>query len=456
MALLLAAGEGTRMKSKRPKVMHTLCGKPMITWVLDALEELKSRGLLDRVVAVIGKGASEVREEVGERALCVVQEERLGTGHAVMVAAPAISEDEVLVLAADSPLVTAATLARLCEVHEKEKPAATVLAVTLDDPTGYGRILRDADGRLRGIVEETEAGREEREIREVNTSTYIFSREALKEALERLGSDNAKGEYFLSDVPGLLAAAGRPVAVCASPGAREFTGINSREQLARAEAMMRERINRRWMEEGVTMEDPSTAYIGAWVKIGRDTLIRPGVVLEGQTVIGEECVLGPGVRIADSRLGNGVVVEQAVVRESEIGDGVTVGPYASLRPGSRLGKGSKAGTFVETKNTVLGEGSKVPHLSYMGDAEIGDGVNVGAGSITCNYDGVSKHRTVIEDGAFIGSDTMFVAPVHVGKGAVTGAGSAITKDVPPGSLGIERSEQRNILQWKKKGKKKER
>lgn len=454
VALVLAAGEGTRMKSRQAKVMHRVCGKPMISWVLDALEGIKGEGFLDRILVVVGHGATEVREEVGDRAACLVQEERRGTGHAVMVAAPHIQEEEVLVLTADSPLITSQTLSKMCELHCSEGPAVTLIGTVLPDPTGYGRILRDEDGAVVGVVEETEASPEEREIKEVNTSTYVFRWEALKGVLSDLSTDNAKGEYFLTDALGLLVKAGEGVAAHMTPDASEVLGVNSREHLARAEALMRERINRRWMEEGVTMEDPSSTYIGGEVFIGRDTVLRPLVMLEGKTVVGEECVLGPGVRLVDSRLGNGVVVEQATVRECELDDGVTVGPYASLRPGSRLRAGSKAGTFVETKKTVLGKGSKLPHLSYMGDAEIGDGVNVGAGSITCNYDGVKKHRTVIEDEAFIGSDTMFIAPVRIGKGAVTGAGSAISKDVPPGALGIERSHQKNVLEWKKKTKKK--
>ena len=250
-----------------------------------------------------------------------------------------------------------------------------------------------------------------------------------------------------------MVGAGERVAAYMATESNEVLGVNSREHLAQAEALMRERINRHWMEEGVTMEDPSMVYIGGEVEIGRDTILRPLVILEGRTMVGEECSLGPGVRIMNSRLGNRVVIEQATVRECELEGGVNVGPYASLRPGSHLRAGCKVGTFVETKRTVVGKGSKVPHLSYMGDAEIGEAVNVGAGSITCNYDGVNKHRTVIEDEAFIGSDTMFVAPVHIGKGAVTEAGSTISKDVPPGALGIERNRQKNLSEWKKRAKK---
>jgi bifunctional UDP-N-acetylglucosamine pyrophosphorylase / glucosamine-1-phosphate N-acetyltransferase len=455
MALVLAAGEGTRMKSERPKVMHRICGRSMLSWVLDALGEVSDAGYVDRILVVTGKGASEVEEEVRGRAECVVQEERKGTGHAVMTASPHIDAEEVLVVTADSPLLTPATLRRLCELHRDGNAAATILAAIPDDPTGYGRILRDAGGEVRGIVEESEAGPEEKGIKEVNTSIYVFRWQALEKALPKLEADNAKGEYFLTDAIAALAQAGETISAYVTPDALEVMGVNSREHLAQAEAIMRQRINRHWMLEGITMEDPSTTYIGGEVTIGRDTVLRPLVMLEGDTSVGEGCVLGPNTRIVDSRLGDGVTVEQSTLRECELEDGVSVGPYASLRPGSVFRSGSKAGTFVETKKTVVGRGSKVPHLSYMGDADIGEGVNVGAGSITCNYDGVNKHRTVIEDEAFIGSDTMFIAPVRIGRGAVTGAGSAITKDVPPGGLGVERSKQKNVLEYRKKSGKKE-
>lgn len=455
-ALVLAAGEGTRMKSETPKVLHRICGRPMISWVLDAVHALLAEGLVQRVLVVVGNGGDRVKAELEERAEFVFQRERKGTGHAVMVAAPYIQEEELLVLTADSPLITADTLRRLCLLHEAERPAVTMLCAVMEDPTGYGRIRRGAGGAVVGVVEESEATPEEKRIKEVNTSTYVFDWERLRAVLPRLEADNAKGEYFLTDALGILAAEGERLAALTVEDPDEVLGVNSRVHLAQAERAMRERLNRRWMEEGVTMEDPSTVYIGGEVVIGRDTLLRPMVILEGKTVIGEGCILGPGTRIADSRLGRGVVVEQAVVRGCELEDGVTVGPYASLRPGTVLRSGSKAGTFVETKKTVLGRGSKIPHLSYMGDAEIGENVNVGAGSITCNFNGVEKHPTVIEDDAFIGSDTMLIAPVRIGRGAFTGAGSAISKDVPPGALGVERSRQRNVLGYgEKRARKKE-
>ncbi|MDI6830668.1 MAG: bifunctional UDP-N-acetylglucosamine diphosphorylase/glucosamine-1-phosphate N-acetyltransferase GlmU [Actinomycetota bacterium] len=458
LALVLAAGEGTRMRSATPKVLHRVCGRSMLSWVLDTLEDLQGSGHVDGVAVVIGNGADRVREEVGERGICVVQEERLGTGHAVMVAAPVVDAhdaDEVLVLTADSPLLTARTLRGLCEVQGEVGAAVTMLGAVLEDPTGYGRILRDAAGAVTGIVEESEADPGQKSIKEVNTSTYVFRWSDLREVLPRLGNDNTKGEFFLTDAVELLIGEGGKAAVYVTPDAREALGVNSRAHLAEAQAVMRERINRHWMEEGVTMEDPSTVYIDAEVTIGADTLLRPMVILEGKTSVGSGCRLGPNVRIADSRLGDGVTVEQATVRECELEEGVSVGPFASLRPGSVFRAGSKAGTFVETKKTEVGRGSKIPHLSYMGDARIGEDVNVGAGSITCNYDGREKHPTVIEDGAFIGSDTMFIAPVRIGRGAVTGAGSAITVDVPDGALGVERSRQRNIEGYRRKAKEKE-
>ena len=454
-ALVLAAGEGTRMKSRRPKVMHTVCGKTMISWVLDTLVELRDLGLIDRILVVVGSGAEAVQAEVAGRGHCIIQEERRGTGHAVMVAAPEIYEDELLVLTGDSPMITAETISNLYEVYRLEGSAVTLLGTVLSDPTGYGRILRDDGGGILRIVEETEANGEELSIGEVNTSTYIFDCDVLKSVLPRLNADNSKGEFFLTDVLELLVQQEERVSAYITEDDLEVLGVNSREHLALAESVMRERINLKWMEEGVTMEDPSATYIGADVEIGLDTVLRPLVILEGRTRIGEGCIIGPGVRIRDSVLHDGVTVEQATLRECELEEGVTVGPYASLRPGTWLLSGSKVGTFVETKKTTLGRGSKVPHLSYMGDADIGEGVNVGAGSITCNYDGAEKHRTVIEEGAFIGSDTMFIAPVRIGKGATTGAGSAISKDVPKGALGVERSQQENIPGWKKKRKRRE-
>ncbi len=436
------------MKSSLPKVLHPVCGRPMLLVMLDTLESLRPR----RVLLVAGSDAERVMQAVGSRAEVAVQEERLGTGHAVLTAGPLLRpEDErILILAGDMPLVTASTLEELLALHQKSGAKATLLTVRLPDPTGYGRVVRNGTGEVQRIVEEKEATPSERRIDEINTSIYVFERSELFECLNGLGRDNRKGEYYLTDVVAMIRESGGKVSALTADDPCEGMGVNNRAELAEAERVLRGRINRRLMEEGVTMIDPSLTYVDLGVEVGEDTVIYPLTFLQGVTKIGRGCVIGPAARIIDSVLGDGVTVQESVVRESVLEDCSSVGPYASLRPGTRLGKGSRAGTFVEMKKTVVGEGSKVPHLSYMGDATIGRGVNVGAGSITCNYDGEKKHATVIEDGAFIGSDTMLIAPVRVGRGAVTGAGSSISRDVPDGALAVERSGQRIIENWKKR------
>jgi len=447
VAIVLAAGEGTRMKSAFPKVLHQLCDRPMLAYVLDTVTALA----MDRTLVVLGFGADQVRASIDAGLDSVVQKEQLGTGHAVMTAVPALrnGEDEILVLPGDAPLITVDTLKRLLQAHRQGAAAATMLSAVLDDPTGYGRVMRDAGGELERVVEESDADDTARAIREVNTSIYVFAKKPLLRALERLERSNTQSEYYLTDVIQILAAAGERVLAAQTGDPLETMGINSRAQLAEAAALMRGRINRGWMDEGVTLEDPDMTYIGGLARIGRDTVIRPLTFIAGATVIGEGCLLGPACRIQDSRIGDGARVQESVLVECEIGENANVGPYASVRPGTVLGPGAKLGTFVEAKNTKVGRGSKVPHLSYMGDADIGENANVGAGSITCNYDGEKKYRTVIEDEAFIGSDTMLVAPVKIGRGAVTGAGSAITKDVPDGALGVERAQQKNISGWRR-------
>ncbi len=447
VAIVLAAGEGTRMKSAIPKVLHQLCDRPMLAYVLDAVTGLG----MDRTLVVLGFGAEEIRAALGTGYESVLQEEQLGTGHAVMMAVPALreGEDEILVLPGDSPLITADTLGRLIATHREGSAAATMLTAMLDDPTGYGRVVRGAGNDVERVVEESDADDADRATHEVNTSMYVFAREPLLAALERLDRSNTQSEYYLTDVIQILAGEGHRVLATPARDKSETMGINSRAQLAEAAALMRQRINRGWMEEGVTLEDPAMTYIGGMVRIGRDTIIRPLTFITGATEIGEGCTIGPSCRIQDCKIADGARIQESVLVESEIGVKAMVGPYASVRPGTVLGPGAKLGTFVEAKNTKVGKGSKVPHLSYMGDADIGEDANVGAGSITCNYDGEKKHRTVIGDEAFIGSDTMLVAPVEIGKGAVTGAGSAITKDVPDGALGVERARQKNISDWRR-------
>ncbi|RJQ52990.1 MAG: bifunctional UDP-N-acetylglucosamine diphosphorylase/glucosamine-1-phosphate N-acetyltransferase GlmU [Actinobacteria bacterium] len=448
VALVLAAGEGTRMKSESPKVLHQLLDRPMLAYVLGAVEEAE----ITRTTVVIGHGANSVREYLGDRAGHVVQEQQLGTGHAVMAARDALSgvAGTLFVVSGDTPLLRSETIANLLEEHESHSAAATILTSIPPDPTGYGRIVRDEEGHVARIVEHRDAGPEELEICETNSSIYCFDAPRLFSALERLDRANVQGEYYLTDVIGIMATDGETIASHLAKDFTETLGINSRRQLAEALSVLQARVNERWMDEGVSIMDPAQTWIGIDVDLDRDVQLLPQTYLLGSTSVGSGTTVGPNVRVIDSRIGRDCLIEQAHIRGSAIEDGVNVGPFCSLRPGTVLRSGSKAGTFVEMKKTEVGEGSKVPHLSYMGDATIGRDANVGAGTITCNYDGVRKYPTEIGDKAFIGSDTMLVAPVRVGEGAVTGAGSAITKDVPPEGLGIERASQKNIEGWAKR------
>jgi bifunctional UDP-N-acetylglucosamine pyrophosphorylase/glucosamine-1-phosphate N-acetyltransferase len=459
-AIVLAAGEGKRMRSAIPKVAHYVAGRPMIGWVIHALRPLGC----DRIVVVVGHGKDTVIAELdrhlpyGTEVSFVEQGTPLGTGHATKVAMEWLDEKfpeesgQVLVVNGDTPLISAETLAELVVYNEESDAAATILTAELEDPSGYGRLVRDEAGKVVRIVEEADCGPDEAAISEVNAGFYCFDRKELGDALASLSADNAQREYYLTDVIGYLVEKGKDVhAIEAS--AEEVLGVNNRIQLAEAERMLRERINRMHMASGVTIVDPATTYIGADVSIGRDTVILPGTLLEGDTSIGERCTIGPFVRIQDSILGPGCHVSFAVVVESQVGSEVSIGPFAHLRTGTRLADRVHIGTSVETKNAVVGSESKIPHLSYLGDAEVGSRVNVGAGTITCNYDGMQKHRTVIEDDARIGSDTMLVAPVRIGKGAYTAAGSAITVDVPDGALGVARQRQRNIEGWARRRRK---
>jgi bifunctional UDP-N-acetylglucosamine pyrophosphorylase/glucosamine-1-phosphate N-acetyltransferase len=442
-AIVLAAGQGTRMKSDLPKVLFPIAGRPLVSWVLDAVAAQNP----DETVVVVGHGADEVREILPAGVTAVVQGERLGTGHAVMVALAAMGKvdgDTLLVVPGDSPLLKPVSLTALLARHGLGA-LATLLTARMPDPTGYGRIVRK-DGEVAGIVEERDADPEQRLIDEVAVSTYAFDGRCLADALTQIGRVNDQGEYYLPDVIGLLSARG-PVLSVSTDDPTEVTGVNSHEQLAAAAEVMRRRINASWMRSGVWMLDPSRVYLDAAVTIEPGARLYPDVHLEGSTTVAAGATIGPGVFAADSVVGPGARVWYSVLREAEVGEGAQVGPFASLRPGTRMAIGSKAGSFVEIKNTVIGPGSKVPHLSYMGDATIGEGANIGAGSITCNYDGLDKHSTVIGDRAFLGSDTMLVAPVEIGADARTGAGSVITRDVPPGALAVERTEQREILDY---------
>ncbi|HHY92571.1 MAG TPA: bifunctional UDP-N-acetylglucosamine diphosphorylase/glucosamine-1-phosphate N-acetyltransferase GlmU [Firmicutes bacterium] len=447
-AIILAAGKGTRMKSERPKVLHELCGRPLVTYVVEAAQAAGT----DEIVVVINREMDAVREVLGPGIKYAYQEEQLGTAHAVLAARTALDPEagDVLVLCGDTPLLTGDLLTALVARHREGAAAATVLTAELTDPTGYGRIVRDAAGEVEAIVEERDAAPAIRALHEVNTGVYCFAAAPLFAALDEVGSENAQGEYYLTDVLAILRRNGRRVLAATAPEPVLTQGINNRVQLAEAEAFLRARIRREHMLAGVTLLDPASTFIDVGVTIGPDTIIYPFTIITGRSSIGRGCRIGPSVELRDSRVGDGATVSQAVLVEAEVGPEAVVGPFTYLRPGTVLATGAKAGTFVEIKKAVIGPGSKVPHLSYVGDAQVGRGVNIGAGTITCNYDGFKKNETVIEDEVFIGSNTNLVAPVRVGRGAYTGAGSTITRDVPPGALALERAEQRILPDWVKK------
>ncbi len=444
-AIVLAAGAGTRMKSKKPKVAHEILGKPLVRWVVDAAREAG----LARVVSVVGHEREQVIPLVEADTDVVVQEERNGTAGAVAVCADALADFDgsLVVLSGDCPLITAGTIAELVRVREEAGAAVVVLTMEPDDPFGYGRIVRDPQGGVARIVEQKDAAPEEAAIRECNSGFYCFDARALFEALQQVGNDNAQGEFYLTDVLEICRRAGRAVLALPCADAAECLGVNSRIQLAEAAKHLQRRINCAHMAAGVTMTDPDQVWIGPDVKLAQDVELLPQTFLMGATQVGEDSVIGPNSRLTDTVVGRGCVVDETVAVEARIDDGATCGPRAYLRPAAHLCEGAKAGTHVEIKKSTVGKGSKVPHLSYIGDATIGEDVNIGAGSITCNYDGKKKHATVVGDGAFIGSDTMMVAPVSIGAGAIVGAGSCITKDVAPDALALTRPEQREVAGW---------
>ncbi len=444
--VVLAAGEGKRFRSSIPKPLHPLAGRPLVWHVLAAAHRLRA----DRTVLVIGRGADEVRAAAARFDLgpveFAVQQELRGTGDALAAALPALPDrGEVLVLYGDTPLVTPATLERLLATHRRQRASMTLLTCTVDDPTGYGRVLRDGDGLVAAVVEERDADQRQRAIREVNAGMYVFDRPLL-DRLPDLVPDNDQGERYLPDLLPLVRPAGGRVAAWTGPEV-EARGVNDRAQLAEAGRVLRGRLLARLMADGVTVVDPATTYVDVDVEVGADSVLEPLTFLEAGTRIGSGCRIGPNTRLVGCTVADEAVVAQTVGQSARIGARAQVGPFAYLRPGAELGPQSKVGTYVEVKNSRVGAGSKVPHLTYVGDAEIGADVNVGAGTVFVNYDGIDKHRTVVGDGAFIGSDTMLVAPLTVGDGAQTAAGSTITKDVPPGALAIERAEQRLIEGW---------
>ena len=446
--MILAAGKGTRMKSSRPKVLHALAGRTIIEHVLRTADGLRA----DRSVVVIGHGADEVRTALGSRPALkfVVQSPQLGTGHALLQAEPELAGQTgtVLLLYGDVPLLQVNTLMRLVEHHRKARATATVLTMEMADPYGYCRIVRDKKGQIARIVEERDASADQRKIREVNSGIYALDLKPLFGSLHQLATDNAQGEYYLTDLISMYRQAKLKVETLLMESPEELRGVNSRLDLAELGAELRKRKNREIMLAGVTLEDAATTYVDSDVTIGPDTILGPGVVLQGTTTIGEGCHIQAGCRLTNARIGPRVIVlDHSVIVDSRVDAGARIGPFSHIRPLSEVGENAHVGNFVELKKTTLGRGSKANHLAYLGDATIGEGANIGAGTITCNYDGVNKNQTVIEDGAFIGSDSQLVAPVRIGKGAYVAAGSSITKDVPADALGVARGRQVNVPDW---------
>ncbi|MEW6658546.1 MAG: bifunctional UDP-N-acetylglucosamine diphosphorylase/glucosamine-1-phosphate N-acetyltransferase GlmU [Thermodesulfobacteriota bacterium] len=455
-AVILAAGQGTRMKSSQPKVLHQILGRPMIAYLLDTLIDLG----IDDILVVVGYHAEKVQEALKNYPVrFVVQEPQLGTGHAVQVAMAAVPEEtqEVMVLCGDAPLISGESIGALRRLHKNHQAAVTIQTVVLPDGLHYGRVVRDEAGRVRAVLQSKDSKDrpEILSIREINTGAYSFDAPFLRQALDKIPKSPVTGEIYLTDLIHIAKAQGRAVEALIDPDVDSLMGINSRAELAAATQTVKRKINARHMDQGVTLVDPESTYIESLVTIGRDTVIYPNVYLQGKTVIGENCIIEPTVKIVDSTLENGVHIKMGcVINQSRLGPGSDMGPFAHLRPGADLRSKVHVGNFVEVKKSVLHEGVKAGHLTYLGDAEVGAGTNVGAGTITCNYDGVRKHKTTIEEGAFIGSNTSLVAPVTIGAGAYVGAGSTITKDVPPGKLGISRARQVN-LERRLIGKKKE-
>ncbi len=452
-AVILAAGKGTRMRSAKPKVLHPLCGRPMLHYPLTAARQAG----FSQLKVVIGHGSQQVMDTFADQQISWVEQTRqLGTGHALLCAAEALRgySGPLLLLCGDVPLLKAATLERLYRYHAEEGAAVTVLTARMPDPHGYGRIIRNGEQVLQ-IVEERDADEMQRQLTEINTGTYLFDTDFVLTALKGLNKNNAQGEYYLTDVVAAAVADGRQTRALCIDDPTEVMGINDRRQLAEAEVLMRWQINSDLMYNGVSMTDPTTVYIDDGVSLGSDTLLQPNVHLLGQTTIGRDCVIETGAVIVDSQLADGVRVKAgSVIEGSRIGSGSVIGPMAHLRPGTELAGNNKIGNFVETKKAHLGEGSQASHLTYIGDAEVGRNVNFGCGTITCNYDGVNKHQTVIEDDVFVGSDTQFIAPVRIGRNSLIAAGSTITRDVPANALALSRTEQKVIEGWRLRKQKK--
>ena len=445
VTVILAAGKGTRMKSALPKVLHKAGGKAMVAHVLAAA---KAAGATRQIV-VTGFGGDQVREALTGQAEFVTQTEQLGTGHAVKMTAPLLKDTQgtIMVLCGDTPLLTGALLKKLYDEHIAAQAKATVLTAVMPDATGYGRIIRQADGSVEKIVEHKDATEAERAVKEVNSGIYCFDAQALFAALEKVTNDNAQGEYYLPDVLGILKKQGERIWAVAADDFEETLGVNSRAQLAKAEHILRQRKNEELMAAGVSIIDPATTFVDADVEVGRDTVLYPMTYLESGTVIGENCEIGPSVRIQNTKIGNDVTGQFLYAHDAVVDDHVKLGQFVHLRPSTHICEGVKIDNFIEVKNSTIGKGSKLPHLSYIGDCDMGENVNMGCGTITVNYDGKKKFRTKIGNNAFVGCNSNLVAPVTVEDGAYIAAGSTITQTVPKDTLAVARARQKNITGW---------
>lgn len=447
-AIVLAAGQGTRMKSKLYKVLHPVCGKPMVEHVVDQIAQLDMK----KIVTIVGHGAEDVQEHLRDKSEFVKQEEQLGTAHAVLQAKELLADLDgvTIVVCGDTPLIESTTMGALIKYHSEKRAKATILTTQLDDPTGYGRILRDDLGIVERIVEHKDATEKEQRVQEINTGTYCFDNRALFEALSKVSNDNAQGEYYLPDVIKILKDSDEVVAAYRMENFEESLGVNDRVALAEASRLMRNRINERLMREGVTLVDPNSTYIDVDVEIGQDTVIEANVTLRGNTKIGEDCLITSGCDFDNAVIGNRTIIRSSAIEDSKVGDDVQIGPFAHLRPESEIHDHVKIGNYVETKKAVVGENTKLPHFIYMGDAEIGKNVNVGCGSISVNYDGFNKSKTVIGDNVFVGCSSNLIAPINIADNVYIAAGSTLTDDVPEGALAVGRARQVNKEGYAKK------